>query len=223
MVKCTAVSLSRLTAKAKAKYKGTLITDDHFLVGRQCGNGGPNTEYRNGFAFPACGQHNIPNSCFIASKGRKVKTIAVINDSEGTTHINLRTNEVITQPTLPIQEQKENTMEFIDFARTVSLFGVKANGFKLIKVPCQYCTFEDCTCGMKPKDADTKLFYWYINGRKLVDNDVSLASVVFSHFSRYLNTKYVVVTSMGRVVCFKRDLTWEEMSNCSVKKSNFTA
>lgn len=199
MTQCTAIRFRSILKSHADKLKGTVIVgEDHWAIKHRCNNKSSKTLYRNGYEFAVCGSHNNENACVVGhlNKG-ETKTVAQLDD---TTTVNLTTGETTEQLSL-IEEEPRDLI--IEFPRTISLVAVKENGFKV--------------------EGGVKKFYWYRKGRMLVDNDVFLTMLVQKHFATHRNSKYVVITTMGKVVCFKRDLTFATMDNCIVQKSRFVA
>lgn len=198
MHECTAVKLANLTPKGKAQYLGTMIEDDDRMVSRQCKNGGTRTLYREGLAFRVCGQHDTPNACTIRSKGEQVMTHAVV----GETLINLATGEETEQQTLPLMEEEENVFVRPGYQQQLFLHAIKAAGFR--------------------KGEDGVKRFWYVKKQGItIHTDAELLDAIRAHFDRVASTKYVVVTKIGKVFCFKRDMTYAEMTNCVVKRSRY--
>lgn len=161
------------------------------------------------YAYRTCANHfntitsrinkgaTLSHTMFDPKRRTEYSTTAVVGD----TTVNLLTDDITEQLTLDGTEEPRDLI--IEFPRTISLVAVKENGFKV--------------------EGGVKKFYWYRKGRMLVDNDVFLTMLVQKHFATHRNSKYVVITTMGKVVCFKRDLTFATMDNCIVQKSRFVA
>lgn len=123
----------------------------------------------------------------------KVRTIA----QAGNESINLRTGQSVEQGVLPME-----IGSMITGSTPVTLYGIKSGGFNRTEDGVGH-------------------FYWHRSVRVTCENDADLIRQIVFHFQQHQDTKYIVARINASYECFKRSLSHQQMTNCTMAKSRW--